>query len=567
MKMKKYIAVMCAASMLAACSDWDDHYDASPADTGKVTTTLWQAIQSNPRLSDFANLVEKAGRVEMFTGSQTSTVWAPVNGSFDPQTMEGWLKGRLDTSFVRNHVARNSYLASGDIDYSVRMFNNKVKYFYLDGTDYIFGGQKLEQMNIPCENGVLHLIDGQLSFLPNIYESLNNEIYPIDKISDYMHQSKYHIEKLDEEKSTKGPVVDGEIIYLDSVTYVWNNLFDTYDAPVIREDSSYTMIVPTNDAWDKAKAAVEKYYNYIPNFTYRENTCSDDKTYLDVDVNIDVERMRDSLIYKSLMRDLFYNNRLYSNQFLENYTGQTLTNNDSLCSTGRSTIFGEDINRLLEGAQYEERSNGGIFVVDSLRMRPWTSWCPPLRLEAFQVKSNVLSGTDLIVRFPYGYDELTRDDYMEIIPASSSTNPEVSFYLDDVRSATYVVYVVVVPNLLETQVEERLPNRMRAYVGYNDETGRLREKRLGPANFTNDPTKIDTIRIDEFTFPICYTETGRAPYIRLEGYVTASTSATHDRTMRIDQVMLIPKELDDYMREHPDYKPSLDEKNSYTRFK
>ena len=132
MKMKKYIAVMCAASMLAACSDWDDHYDASPADTGKVTTTLWQAIQSNPRLSDFANLVEKAGRVEMFTGSQTSTVWAPVNGSFDPQTMEGWLKGRLDTSFVRNHVARNSYLASGDIDYAVRMFNNKVKYFYLD---------------------------------------------------------------------------------------------------------------------------------------------------------------------------------------------------------------------------------------------------------------------------------------------------------------------------------------------------------------------------------------------------------------------------------------------------
>ena len=559
MKMKKYIAVMCAASMLAACSDWDDHYDASSADTGKVSTTLWQAIQSNPRLSDFADLVEKAGRVDLFTGSQTSTVWAPVNGSFDPQTMEDWLKERLDTNFVRNHVARNSYLASGDIDYAVRMFNNKVKYFYLDDTDYIFGGQKLEQMNIPCVNGVLHLIDGQLSFLPNIYETLNN---PEDSISYYMRYDKnrgYHIERIDEEKSTKGSVEDGEITYRDPVTFTWNLLFDAYHASIIREDSSYTMIVPNNEAWNKAKAAVEKYFNYIPSFTYRSNTSSEKTEYTDIPVNFDTEKMRDSLIHKSIMRDLFYNNRLYSNKLLENYTGQTLTDNDSLCSTGGSTIYGEDINRLLEDAQYEERSNGGIYLVDSLRMRPWTSWCPPLQIEAGHVWSNLEQGD----QNPIHMEDrgLENDDYLEIVP--NTNNAKMSFYLTEVRSATYVVYVVVVPDFKNTSVESRLPNRMRLQIGYNDEKGALREKRLGPSNFENDPTKVDTIRVDEFTFPICYTETGAAPYVRLEGVVT--NSATHDRTMRIDKIMLIPKELDDYMKEHPDYKHGLDDKNSYVK--
>ena len=561
MKMKKYIAVMCAASMLAACSDWDDHYDANPADTGKVSTTLWQEIQATPELSEFAGLVEKAGCVDLLSGSQTYTVWAPVNGSLDLEAMQNWDNDRLTKELVENHMARNSYLAAGIFSKDVRLYNNKVKTFEGSG-NYSFGGFPLSDINKPCLNGVLHTLSGQLSFLPNIYESLNNETFPIDSISNYMHS--FDVIEIDVEKSTKGPVENGEITYLDTVKIESNYLFDAYHSRINREDSAYTMIVPTNEAWNKAKAAVEKYFNYIPTFTYRENTCSDKTVYSDVEVTIDAQHMRDSLIYKSLMRDLFYNNRLYSNKLLQNYTGAELTENDSLCSTGRTTIYGEDINRLLENAQYVEKSNGGIFVVDSLRMQPWTSWCPPLHLEAFKAKANILDGSDVKVLVPsiYNYG-LTRDDYMEIMPASSTANPEISFYLDDVRSTTYAVYLVVVPNLFAETEDDLLPNRMRAYIGYNDETGRLREKRLGPANFTNDPMKVDTLYIDDITFPVCYAETNRAPYFRLESYVTASTSATHDRTLRIDQVILIPKELDDYMKEHPDYKPGLDEKNSY----
>ena len=85
---------------MAACSD--DHYDIVV--TGETEgKTLWENIQANESLSDFASILSetsylkndmdyptdkaKISYADYLNSSQALTVWAPVNGSFDAAAM------------------------------------------------------------------------------------------------------------------------------------------------------------------------------------------------------------------------------------------------------------------------------------------------------------------------------------------------------------------------------------------------------------------------------------------------------------------------------------------------
>ncbi|MBR4845207.1 MAG: hypothetical protein IKU98_02175, partial [Bacteroidaceae bacterium] len=59
--MKKHIlyAIPLFASCLVACSDWDDHFNNNGSGNVGSNTTLWQMIQENPQLSDFAEVLEE----------------------------------------------------------------------------------------------------------------------------------------------------------------------------------------------------------------------------------------------------------------------------------------------------------------------------------------------------------------------------------------------------------------------------------------------------------------------------------------------------------------------------
>ena len=70
---------------------------------------------------------------------------------------------------------------------------------------------------------------------------------------------------------------------------------------------------------------------------------------------------------------------------------------------------------------------------------------------------------------------------------------------------------------------------------------------------TSSPTKVDTVCFGEITFPICYYGMTGSPFLRVLSRVPVG-NAEFDRTVRIDRFFLLPKELDDYLKEHPDYK-------------
>lgn len=555
------VAFLATGALFTACSDWDDHYDAGSAVEGSATSTIWENITSNSNLSQFADLLKKAGYDAVLNTSQSFTVWAPLNGTFDYDALTTVGNDKLLKEFVQNHIARNNIPASGSISERIYMLNKKVHNFEGAGS-YTMSGVPVAQANVPSVNGVIHTLNGKLLFQPNIFESLEPGDFPIDSISAYIHA--FDIKRLDKAKSIQGPVVDGQITYLDSVFEDYNTLVEGLG--INTEDSNYTMIVPTNEAWTRAMKNISSYYNYIDKFTYIESPArsSSLQHIEEVELPKGAAYWKDSLSHSVLLRGLFYNNNEYDNVKLNNHqTGQKL-GADSLITASYNLMYSEDAEALFTGTTRVDKSNGDIYITDdSLRMHPWTIWNPLINIEteyssylgsvsggSASPVNNVIAGR----QNPAVAGRLSNYGYLEAYAASNQQNPELNFYLRNVRSTTYVIYGVIVPSNI-TNVYETNPkgNSFRVSVGYNNEKGAMPTNPARLGDFESDPTKIDTIRFGEVTFPICYYGTGYSPFLRIEGRVSAN-SDKYDRTIRIDRIFLVPKELDDYLKEHPDYK-------------
>ena len=234
------------SSFFISCSDWTDHYDADTSILDSQQSTLWENISKDGNLSEFASLLKKAGYDEVLNASQTYTVWAPANGTFDLGTVSALSTDRLVREFVQNHIARNNYPVSGAIDERIYTLNEKLMFFGGNGL-YAMQNVAVSAPNKASRNGVIHTLNGNIPFMANIFESLNNNDYPLDSIANFFHS--YDVKKLNEQKSVQGPTLNGQITYLDSVFDEHNDLFTRYFAYINREDSNYSMVLPTNEAW------------------------------------------------------------------------------------------------------------------------------------------------------------------------------------------------------------------------------------------------------------------------------------------------------------------------------
>src|SRR5574344_112801 len=283
------LTVMTIGTATTSCSDWNDHYDANSNTTASSGATLWENITSNSNLSQFATLLKKAGFADKLNTSQVYTVWAPLNGTYenDYNSLLNTDSTTLLNEFVYNHVARFNHPASGTIKDNIMMLNAKKELFSGSTNNYAFAGVKADTVNLPSSNGIFHVINGKTTYMTNLYEYLSKRNSEIDSIGNYFKHYEHKI--LDTENSVPGPTVNGEITYLDSVFIKYNSLFYLLNKAYIdEEDSSYTMIVPTNTAWNKAYNKVNSYFNYLPSFVYTNranfysSTANDPKT-IDID--------------------------------------------------------------------------------------------------------------------------------------------------------------------------------------------------------------------------------------------------------------------------------------------
>jgi len=557
---------------LSACSDFDDYNDGVADATPMANHTLWQNIQQNDELSDFAALVKKTGFDGELNASHAYTVWAPMNGTFDASQYQNLDQQALLRQFVKNHIADYSHQATGLFEERVLMLNDK-SYTFGGSSVYTFGENKVERANQPSNNGLLHILNGVVPFHSNLYEYITDSLLSLGKDIDSLrcYVKAYEKTELNEEASVLGPIVNGMQTYVDSVMETSNSLWRDLGVSMNQEDSSYLAVLPSNTAWLKAYDKAKSYFNYCAT-TKAQTFTNGNLNPTPASLTIDPAYWQDSLACLSIVSNLFFNKNDRYNTWLDGGT-PSAAGVDTLRSTNNRKLSNpNDI--LAQATSTVELSNGKGLIVDSLAMYPWETYAPERSISAASNRNiaRVVTGSSESWRLTFDDPEREDFSYNHVIPSGGYGKPELDLYLPNVQSTTYSLYCVFVPPYDDKKAEV-LPNRVIFTLNYCDASGNLKDyefldeseenisafqaqfdlkdnssNRTTIRAFSNNPYKIDTLYIGDFTFPVSYTGLGTeyCPNIKITSPFSVfnkSLTSAFTRDLRIASIILKPKEL------------------------
>lgn len=257
------ILMAAGLAALCACSDtWDDHYNPNGALSYDGTTM--QAIKE--KASDFAEVLVAAGMEKELNSESAYTLWVPANGSFDKSAIldqiENGNKKEVVKRFISSHMARYN-VSLGTEAQTVKLMNSKIVEMGTFNAP-TFGKTTISESNVACRNGVIHLIDGENEYVPNLYEAIaDRDASSTASMSFYKFLEECDSFILDEERSLSyGVDEDGLPIYVDSITERWNRAI--VGAEIFEEDSNFIVIAPSAEAFQKRYEIAKSLLKFNP---------------------------------------------------------------------------------------------------------------------------------------------------------------------------------------------------------------------------------------------------------------------------------------------------------------
>lgn len=578
------VALLFAAFAVSSCSD--DHFDVNKDGTN-ASGDLWENLEATGKVDSFMMILEGAlvdaksyGTLSTYTykellqSTRTMTLWAPEDGTYDEGTSAKYWLDLLDdgeyetveTKFVQNHLANYNYTGAYPDEYRLRLPNEK--YVTYDVANSTFNDIAIDSLyeNVPATNGTIHLLQGMSPFLCNLREILEEE----ESLSDLY---EYVLSKdtliFDDENSTVGATVDGQIQYVDSVFIERNELLPDIAND---EDSLVVAIYPSNEAWAEALEMVAPYYVYHESNQYAY--WDDDLEEYLVD-SLDCDSLAELFSAQAIINNMFYSLNEQPGFDADNASVETVaaffsSGADSLVSTeyynSKSAYhqFAPDCWELTEGKTPEECSNGYMFITDHFNFSP-TKLCQyPIQVEAEE--TNNLNSTQRLTANlstasptgdrqtvtesnanPYITGEVSEDAYQIFTPYNTSSNLSVAYNLPDVLSGKYDIYVVLVPpNMVDSSDTDPLPSKFYATLIYDfeDDGTDVSVSTSTDDLFTNDVTKVDTLLLfEDFEFPYCYYGlTSSFPILQLTVSVSLTERRYYSKYLYIDCFILEGKE-------------------------
>jgi uncharacterized surface protein with fasciclin (FAS1) repeats len=602
MKRNKFIGTwMMAATVLVAssCTDFDDYNDV-PVDSNPVAgKTLWENIAGQDNLQQFRELAEKAGMKDLLNSARFYTVWAPIDNTYDYSKLSTLDSATLRNQFMNNHVAEYRHAASGDMTGEhaerVMMLNKKKLELTGSGQNFTFGDVALDEANLPAVNGVLHTLKGKTSFLYNLREFMA-QLQNADSLKNYY--AHHYRRTLDKSQSVIGPLDSlGRQTYLDSVFTESNRLESLLDAMFVEEDSSYTILIPTDNAFDEAYARIRPAFNYVAAMKYQDLSLSRSTSTTEINKATqsvvfptspyvyNPELWTDSLVRMSIFRDMVFSNNLTKNECLSE---EQFTSKDTLLSTTggyRLTLNQKQIpvGKLSNPAELLQKkvgetvklSNGQAMYVDSLAVHPWESFVTPVIIDPDRNKAVLSDGRPpqaktqsvTVRKENTAKSSWIKKDYRYLMvePLDEFSQPEFYVYLPGVQSVEYDFYVTMIPGDIDQEDTTAIvkPNCLNFELNYCDEKGALQNWRFssdGVQNptakqqkpFVTDTSKVQLLHLGSFKFPVSYATLGSkyAPNLKMKSVYSPfdfeiGIDSTYTLTMRIGEILLIPKEAND----------------------
>lgn len=534
--------------------------------------TLYEVILGDPELSDFVEIVNACGSEcadSLFNQSRVYTVWAPVNpipnkDSIIAETAAG-NRDIVFRSFVEAHIANHLVQANGtlDSDNTVLLLNNKVAIFTGDyKSGYTFSGVQLDpsNTNVRVKNGLLHKIASPSEYKYSIWEYMKiakGENWSIDSVSKYLYH--YNLTEFNEGQSIKGPVVNGEQTFLDSVFTTTNMWLDTWNGVGLlnSEDSTYTVYVPTNELWEKMVTKAEAHFNYdysSPNMTEA----------------LKVER--DSLRrYYARLHNLKYMTYSENEQ-------KHVESSDSAMPAYRGSkrvLFAKadlEKNVIFE----KELSNGTFKVVNAMPYKQTDLWHDTIFLEGenesmWDESTSKLTEVEALTAYKSQLNKV--DSTLRDVEVSGSAYfnypresgvAKATFKIPKVLSAKYQVAIIFVPKNITNELADTAtmyPNKYKFTI--KQKPGNSPAKTLfstkTKGEFYTNKFGLDTVYLTvdgkrdgeravlEFPYSEFYNGTAAKDYnVSLEIASVAATNAEkkdsifYDTSIRVDKIIFIP---------------------------
>ena len=509
--------------LFTACENekWNEHYNVNPAVVSDKN--LWETIKSNPEYSIFAWAIKKTGYDKMLSSSQMFTIWLPDNtaASHIDTTNTDIDTEMLLREFVQNHIARFTFTASVTKNISVLLTNKKVLTFEFQNSEYLIDDIRLKNKNIIAKNGIIHVTENTIPFFSNLWEYMSRD-QELDSLKNFMFS--YNKIFFDESKSIPGDVNEfGETVYLDSVIYNYNTMFKIMGA-INDEDSTYSVVFPTNEAWVKAYENIKGYYNFFST----------------AETKITADTLQRKYTLRALTQDLVFS---HANQQMDA---------DTLISTNRNKFY-KPFNQAYKSVP---ASNGIIYLTNELKYNSWESWNKEIRIEAERSTGRSNTWSSLFERTYNDIEFLVSNKrFIEVTPTTSSVNPTVSFEIPNTLSGVlnpdssimngtaYNVYCVFVPNKVKTSAAK--PNKVSFTLTYqSSDRGRIVNvtySNKGNGYITDSENMTKVLIAPKVVFP--FSEYGfDIPNVKLKvnSLVSSKETVTYTRDMLIDCIIFEP---------------------------
>ena len=596
------MAIACGMLAALSCTDYIDYNTVPEAIDPAADKTLWENISANDNLSDFASVLQRVGYDKVLNTPGAYTVWAPINGSFDMDSLSQVSDAKVEKEFLRNVIASYTHRENDLNDTIVYMLNGKLLKFSNKNTPALsFDGQSIlpnsinpAVFNYPSVNGLLYNVAVPAAFRYNGYEYISEAADIANSMATYV--KKYETIILDEASSIKGDIIDGVQHYDDSVVIVTNTLIeDNLRSQINNEDSTYTVLIPTDEAWEKAYKRISSYYKYIPKIAYQDlqsPAVGTNKGTTGTIMKADLGKVEttlssapagsefstaesywtDSITKRWITNNLIFSetNRKYNSKLI---TGMSFAENDTLYSTTRNYLTNPT---LLDEATIEriKLSNGHARIINRLPFTPEDTYAPVIRTSNVgRIVTATGSGYTYerihkvnldpkVCVLEEGYPYLT---YVKAdIPSASNFAAELDFYLNNVLSTTYDIYAVIVPARVEdptTPDSVCKPYTLYFDINYTDasntqitgrfdgdtiQVGTAKVKKVNP--FLVGDLKVDTVKLGRITFPICYAGTEAKPNIKVMHSVNSFLSSykkKYEQVLRVANIILEPVAMEE----------------------
>lgn len=539
--MKKFFLISLVATAIVAfssCQDsaWDDHYDYDGTST--ASTNLIEALRQNSQFSQFLSIVEQQGLDSLLSTDQSFTVWAPTNDAMASYAADS---NPID-HFIKNHVSRYIYTNSDLADTTyirIKMLNGKFQDFSRATGAYSFADIPLTGTSIACTNGLIHQLSSVAPFYLNLYEEIKSNAETTELSAYLQGFDEYEFDA--SQSTTTGKNSLGQIVY-DSVFNYTNDWMRAYGSLYL-EDSTYTMIVPTNTGWAKG---YERVYPYFRTFGTLQSSSENNTTHVPKRTYAIDDQLADSL------SNVYTKENMVKNLVFRKKVDPFNAPGDSLQNTAGNSFhhLGELFGSLTE----QTVSNGTMWKTNDWTLRPDETFLKDIEVEAENTTGRTYAYSNVISRDASSTsyaDSVSGQKFIEVTASTTNarTQPMVQFTIPNVLAATYDVYVIFAPAEASSEGVAADSTRVNFYLNYVHEDGQMTEDAVinGGVTLGTGMTRMYVTRI---TFPYSNfslsqfdgdaTQDDDCVRLRIQTSVASSETTKMTRTMRIDKIVMRP---------------------------